>query len=62
MRAELALRCAVISYPTAECTIQQLDEAIPSDHEYRFLIHDRHAMFSSELDAAHERSSSFSFE
>jgi putative transposase len=31
--------------------IQQLREAIPSDHEYRFLIHDRHATFSSRLDA-----------
>ena len=40
------------AYPTAQWTIQQLREAIPSDHEYRFLIHDRHATFSSELDAA----------
>lgn len=39
-------------HPTAEWTIQRLREAIPSDHEYRFLIHDRHATFSSELDAA----------
>ena len=46
------LHCNVTSFPTAQWTIQQLREAIPSDHEYRFLIHDRHATFSSELDAA----------
>jgi hypothetical protein len=39
-------------HPTAEWTIQQLREALPSDHEYRFLIHDRHATFSLELDEA----------
>ena len=44
--------CNATPHPTAEWTIQQLSEAIPSDHEYRFLIHDRHATFSSELDAA----------
>ncbi len=46
------VHCNVTPHPTAEWTIQQLREAIPSDHEYRFLIHDRHATFSSELDAA----------
>ena len=46
------LHCNVTAHPTAQWTIQQLREAIPSDHEYRFLIHDRHATFSSELDAA----------
>jgi transposase InsO family protein len=46
------LHCNATPHPTAEWTIQQLREAIPSDHEYRFLIHDRHATFSSELDAA----------
>jgi putative transposase len=45
------IHCNVTSFPTAQWTIQQLREAIPSDHEYRFLIHDRHATFSSELDA-----------
>lgn len=44
------LHCNVTSHPTAQWTIQQLREAIPSDHEYRFLIHDRHATFSSEVD------------
>ncbi len=46
------VHCNVTPHPTADWTIQQLREAIPSDHEYRFLIHDRHATFSSELDAA----------
>jgi len=46
------LHCNVTRHPTAEWTIQQLRETIPSDHEYRSLIHDRHATFSSELDAA----------
>lgn len=46
------LHCNVTPHPTAEWTIQQLREAIPSDHEYLFLIHDRHATFSSELDTA----------
>jgi transposase InsO family protein len=46
------LHCNVTRFPTAQWTIQQLREAIPSDHEYCFLIHDRHATFSLELDAA----------
>jgi transposase InsO family protein len=46
------LHCNVTARPTDQWTIQQLRDAIPSDHEYRFLIHDRHATFSSELDAA----------
>jgi hypothetical protein len=32
------LHCNVTPFPTAEWTIQQLREAIPSDHEYRYLI------------------------
>jgi putative transposase len=45
------LHCNVTQHPTSEWTIQQLREAIPSDHEYRYLIHDRHSTFSSEMDA-----------
>jgi hypothetical protein len=30
--------------------LQQLREAIPSDHSYRFLLHDRDAIFSAEVD------------
>jgi putative transposase len=46
------VRVSVTEHPTAEWTIQQLREAIPSDHSYRFLIHDRHATFSNDLDEA----------
>jgi putative transposase len=46
--------CGVTAHPTAEWTAQQFREAIPSDHSYRFLIHDRHATFSTELDHAVE--------
>jgi len=40
----------VTAHPTAEWTLQQLRHAIPSDHKYRFLIHDRGRVFSKELD------------
>jgi transposase InsO family protein len=40
----------VTAHPTAQWTLQQLREAIPADHAYRFLIHDRDAIFSQELD------------
>jgi putative transposase len=38
------------AHPTAEWTLQQLRDAIPSDHRYRFLIHDRDRIFSLALD------------
>jgi putative transposase len=44
------LHVNVTAHPTAEWTLQQLREAIPSDHTYRFLIHDRDAIFSQQLD------------
>jgi transposase InsO family protein len=40
----------VTAHPSACWTMQQLREAIPSDHQYRFLIHDRDSIFSSALD------------
>jgi hypothetical protein len=40
----------VTAHSTAQWTLQQLREAMPSDHTYRFLIHDRDAIFSQELD------------
>src|SRR5215510_432714 len=46
------VRVSVSAHPTAEWTMQQLREAIPSDHPYRFLIHDRDATFSTDLDEA----------
>ena len=36
----------VTAYPAELWTLQQLHEAIPSDHAYRFLIHDRDSIFS----------------
>ena len=39
--------CKVIAHPTAAWTLQQLREAIPSDHSCRFLIRDRDAIFST---------------
>ena len=44
------VHCNVTSNPTATWTLQQLREAIPSDHHYRFLIHDRDCIFSLQLD------------
>jgi putative transposase len=44
------LHVNVTAHPTAQWTMQQLREAIPADHPYRFLIHDRDAIFSRDLD------------
>ena len=44
------LHCNLTAHPTADWTLQQLREAIPSDHSYKFLIHDRDSIFSTELD------------
>src|SRR6266849_1626272 len=40
----------VTRHPTAGWTVQQFREAFPSDHNYRFLIHDRDSIFSTEVD------------
>ena len=44
------LHANVTAHPTALWTLQQLREAIPADHSYRFLIHDRDSIFSQQLD------------
>jgi transposase InsO family protein len=44
------LHCNVTMHPTAQWTIQQLREAMPADHGYQFLIHDRDRIFSDDLD------------
>lgn len=44
------LHVNVTAHPTAEWTLQQRREALPSDHRYRFLIHDRDHIFSQQLD------------
>ena len=44
------LHVNMTAHPTAAWTLQQLREAIPADHPYRCLIHDRDAIFSRDLD------------
>jgi transposase InsO family protein len=46
------LHANVTAHPTAEWTTQQFREFLVFDHPYRFVIHDRDAIFSSGLDAA----------
>ena len=40
----------VTSHPTAEWTLQQFREALPGDHPYRYVIHDRDSIFAEEVD------------
>jgi putative transposase len=44
------VHCNVTAHPTAEWTLQQFREAIPSDHSYRFVIHDGDSIFTAEVD------------
>jgi putative transposase len=44
------LHVNVTAHPTAQWTLQQFREAIPSDHTYRLLIHDRDSIFSKQVD------------
>ena len=41
-------------HPTSSWTLQQLREANPSDHAYRWLVHDRSSIFSEDLDRSIE--------
>lgn len=45
------LHSNVTAHLTAEWTLQQFREAIPSEHAYRFLIHDHDTIFWKEVDA-----------
>jgi transposase InsO family protein len=40
----------VTAHPTAAWTLQQFREAIPADHTYRLLMHDRDTIFSKAVD------------
>ena len=40
----------VTAHPTAAWTLQPFREALPGDHPYRFLIHDRDSIFAQEVD------------
>jgi putative transposase len=44
------LHTNVTAHPTAQLTLPQQREAIPSDHGYRFLIHERDTILSQNLD------------
>jgi putative transposase len=44
------LHANVTAHPTAPWTMQQLREAVPSDHVYGFLIHDRDRIYSQQFD------------
>ena len=44
------LHTHVTAPPTASWTLQQLREALPADHGYRFLLHDRDSIFTAQLD------------
>ncbi len=46
------LHLSATAHPTAAWTLQQLRESISSDHQYRFIVHDRDAVFSADLNAA----------
>jgi len=46
------LHCNVTAHPTALWTAQQFREAIPGDHSYRFVIHDRDKIYSEHVDEA----------
>jgi putative transposase len=44
------LHCNVTAHPTAQWTLQQFRETLSGEGPYRFLIHDRDAIFSADLD------------
>jgi putative transposase len=46
------LHLSITAHPTAPWTLRQLREAIPCDHSWRFIIHDRDAIFSRQVDAS----------
>ena len=45
-----SLHADVTLHLVAQWTLQQLREAIPTDHAYRYFIHDGDSIFSAQLD------------
>jgi putative transposase len=43
------LHVNVTDHPSADWTQQRLREALPKDHPFRFLIHDRDSIFSKQF-------------
>jgi putative transposase len=43
------VHCNVTEHPTAEWTLQELRETIPSDSDYKFLLDDCDACLSAQL-------------
>ena len=48
------VRHNVTAHPTAEWTLRQFGEALPGDHKYRFVIHNRDRIYSKDPDQAIE--------
>jgi len=44
------VHCNVTAHPSAEWALQQFREALSGEQSYRYLIHDRDAIFSADLD------------
>ena len=38
------------AHPTTDWTLQQFREALPGDHGYQYVIHDRDQIYSHDLD------------
>lgn len=48
------LHINVTSHPSAQWTLQQFREALPWEHEYAWLIHDRDSIYSKQVDTSLE--------
>jgi len=46
----LILHFNVTDHPSSDWTQQQLREALPGDHPFRFILHHRDSIFSQQLD------------
>jgi hypothetical protein len=46
------IHCNVTAHPTSRSTRQKLREAVGCEERYGYLLHDRDAIFSAELDGS----------